>query len=46
MAVMAEERRRELWERAERMRIGVAHAMATRAAIAAQRARRGSGGAA
>lgn len=37
-------RRRELWERAERMRIGVDYARATRAALADQRAQRRSGG--
>ncbi len=37
-------RRHELWERAERLRIGVDHARAVRAALADQRARRASGG--
>ncbi|MFD6280401.1 hypothetical protein ACFWFI_33295 [Streptomyces sp. NPDC060209] len=37
-------RRRELWERAERMRIGVDHARAVRTALVEERARRASGG--
>ena len=39
-----EDRRRNLWERAERMRIGVEYARATREALADQRSQHGSGG--
>lgn len=39
-----EERRLALWGRAERMRIGVEHARATREALADQRSRHASGG--
>ncbi|MBB6440070.1 hypothetical protein [Streptomyces candidus] len=37
-------RRHELWERAERMRLGVDHARAVRAALGDERARRTNGG--
>ncbi|WP_432040994.1 hypothetical protein [Streptomyces chartreusis] len=39
-----EERRLALWERAERMRIGVDYARATRQALADRRSQHGSGG--
>lgn len=39
-----EARRRALWERAERMRVGVDSARGIRAALADHRARRASGG--
>ncbi|HEY0690706.1 MAG TPA: hypothetical protein VGD71_16900 [Kribbella sp.] len=39
-----QERRRGLWERAERMRIGVEYGRMTRAALAEERAQHGSGG--